>query len=34
MGIQALCPQPGTSKRHPHHKVYPYLAPLDVHKLR
>lgn len=25
MGIQALCPQPGTSKRHPHHKVYPYL---------
>jgi len=25
MGIQALCPQPGTSKRHPQHKVYPYL---------
>jgi putative transposase len=25
MGIQALCPQPGTSKRHPHHKVYLYL---------
>ena len=21
MGIQALCPQPGTSKRHTHHKV-------------
>jgi putative transposase len=25
MGIEALCPQPGTSKRHPGHKVYPYL---------
>lgn len=25
MGIQALCPQPGTSKRNPQHKVYPYL---------
>lgn len=25
MGIQALCPQPGTSKRHPQHKTYPYL---------
>ena len=25
MGIQALCPQPGTSKRQPGHKVYPYL---------
>ena len=25
MGIHALCPQPGTSKRHPQHKVYPYL---------
>lgn len=25
MGIEALCPQPGTSKRHPQHKVYPYL---------
>jgi putative transposase len=25
MGIQALCPQPGTSKRHPQHKIYPYL---------
>lgn len=25
MGIQALCPQPGTNKRHPHHKVYPHL---------
>jgi len=25
MGIQALCPQPGTSQRHPQHKVYPYL---------
>ena len=25
MGLQALCPQPGTSKRHPQHKVYPYL---------
>ena len=24
-GIQALCPQPGTSKRHPQHKIYPYL---------
>ena len=23
--IQALCPQPGTSKRHPQHKIYPYL---------
>lgn len=25
MGIEALCPQPGTSKRAPGHKVYPYL---------
>lgn len=25
MGIQALCPQPGTSQRHPQHKIYPYL---------
>jgi putative transposase len=25
MGIQALAPQPGTSKRAPGHKVYPYL---------
>jgi putative transposase len=25
MGIEAICPQPGTSKRHPQHKVYPYL---------
>jgi putative transposase len=25
MGIQALCPQPGTSQRHRQHKVYPYL---------
>ena len=25
MGIAALCPQPGTSKRNPQHKVYPYL---------
>ena len=25
MGIQALCPQSGTSKRHPQHKIYPYL---------
>ncbi len=25
MDIQALCPQPGTSKRHPQHKIYPYL---------
>ena len=25
MGIEALAPQPGTSKRHPGHKVYPYL---------
>lgn len=25
MGIQALCPQPGTSKRNPQHKVFPYL---------
>lgn len=25
MGIAALCPQPGTSERHPGHKVYPYL---------
>jgi putative transposase len=25
VGIQALCPQPGTSERHPQHKVYPYL---------
>jgi putative transposase len=25
MGIAALCPQPGTSKPHPQHKVWPYL---------
>jgi putative transposase len=25
MGIEALAPQPGTSQRHPQHKVYPYL---------
>lgn len=25
MGLQALCPQPDTSKRHPQHKVYPSL---------
>ena len=25
MGIQALAPQPGTSKRVPGHKIYPYL---------
>jgi putative transposase len=25
MGMEALCPQPGTSQRHPDHKVYPYL---------
>jgi putative transposase len=25
MGIEALCPQPGTSQRIPQHKVYPYL---------
>jgi putative transposase len=25
MGMEALCPQPGTSKRHPAHQVYPYL---------
>jgi putative transposase len=25
MGIEALCPQPGTSKTHPGHKIYPYL---------
>jgi len=25
MGIEALCPQPGTSERNPQHKVYPYL---------
>jgi putative transposase len=25
MGIQALAPQPGTSKAHPGHKIYPYL---------
>lgn len=25
MGIEALCPQPGTSKRAPGHKIYPYL---------
>lgn len=25
MGIHALAPQPGTSKRHPGHKVFPYL---------
>ena len=25
MGIEALAPQPGTSKPHPGHKVYPYL---------
>jgi putative transposase len=25
MGMEALCPQPGTSKRHPNHQIYPYL---------
>ena len=25
MGIEALAPQPGTSKRAPGHKIYPYL---------
>ena len=25
MGIEALCPQPGTSKAHPGHKIYTYL---------
>ena len=25
MGMEALCPQPGTSQRHPGHKIYPYL---------
>lgn len=25
MGIEALTPQPGTSKAHPGHKIYPYL---------
>src|SRR6202522_4246501 len=25
MGIEALCPQPGTSQRQPGHKIYPYL---------
>ena len=25
MGIQALAPQPGTSRRNPGHKIYPYL---------
>ena len=24
-GHEALCPQPGTSQRHPGHKIYPYL---------
>jgi len=25
MGMEALCPQPGTSRRNPGHKIYPYL---------
>ena len=25
MGMEALCPQPGTSQRHPDHKIYPYV---------
>ena len=25
MGMEALCPQPGTSQRQPGHKIYPYL---------
>ncbi len=25
MGMAALCPQPGTGKRHPDHQIYPYL---------
>src|SRR5450631_4245429 len=25
MGMEALCPQPGTSKRHPDHQIYAYL---------
>jgi len=24
MGMEALCPQPGTSQRHPDHQIYPY----------
>ena len=32
MGMAALCPQPGTSKRHPGHQIYPYLfAPSSHH---
>ena len=25
MGVEALCRKPGTSKKHPGHKIYPYL---------
>ena len=25
MGMEALCPQPGTSQRQSDHKIYPYL---------
>jgi putative transposase len=25
MGMETLCPQPGTSQRQPDHKIYPYL---------
>ena len=25
MGLEAICPKPGTSKPHPEHKIYPYL---------
>jgi putative transposase len=25
MGMATLCPQPGTSKRHPDHQICPYL---------
>ena len=25
MGIEAICPKPGTSRANKHHKIYPYL---------
>ena len=33
MGISAIAPQPGTSKRNPQHKVFPYLLrKLVIHR--
>jgi putative transposase len=34
MGIEAICPKPGTSRANKHHKIYPYLLKdLEIDKL-